>query len=338
MPALPEGLTTRPLQKSDAHDVFVLMAAQEHRGHRAGRHRGGRHRQRLGQAQPRPRRPLGRRPRRRHPRRVRRARWASTAPTPPCCPPTAVAASAPGWRTGSSTSAAASGSTVVGHARAAGLAGRPAAGGARLPRAVDELGAHAARGRHHPRARAAGGLRRTHGASRTRCVPPTTSSRTPSSSGRCASARTFEDFEAATTGAARVRAVEPARGARPRGAPSSASRWSSSPTTARRRTSTGSPCDATSATAAWPRRCSSTPSPEAREHGAATSELSTDSRTGALGDLRAGRDGRDQRLGQSCDGPRLNHGKPTPGERFASDSVKSAGLDSSSTAGQLMRR
>lgn len=29
MPALPEGLTTRPLQKSDAHDVFVLMAAQE---------------------------------------------------------------------------------------------------------------------------------------------------------------------------------------------------------------------------------------------------------------------------------------------------------------------
>ena len=28
-PALPEGLTTRPLQKSDAHDVFVLMAAQE---------------------------------------------------------------------------------------------------------------------------------------------------------------------------------------------------------------------------------------------------------------------------------------------------------------------
>jgi mycothiol synthase len=28
-PGLPEGLTTRPLQKSDAHDVFVLMAAQE---------------------------------------------------------------------------------------------------------------------------------------------------------------------------------------------------------------------------------------------------------------------------------------------------------------------
>ena len=30
MPGLPEGLTTRPLQRSDAHDVFVLMAAQEH--------------------------------------------------------------------------------------------------------------------------------------------------------------------------------------------------------------------------------------------------------------------------------------------------------------------
>ena len=29
MPDLPEGLTTRPLQRSDAHDVFVLMAAQE---------------------------------------------------------------------------------------------------------------------------------------------------------------------------------------------------------------------------------------------------------------------------------------------------------------------
>lgn len=28
-PELPEGLTTRPLRKSDAHDVFVLMAAQE---------------------------------------------------------------------------------------------------------------------------------------------------------------------------------------------------------------------------------------------------------------------------------------------------------------------
>ena len=29
MPDLPEGLTTRPLQRSDARDVFVLMAAQE---------------------------------------------------------------------------------------------------------------------------------------------------------------------------------------------------------------------------------------------------------------------------------------------------------------------
>ncbi|KRE94048.1 GCN5 family acetyltransferase [Nocardioides sp. Soil774] len=29
MPALPPGLTTRPLHKTDAHDVFVLMAAQE---------------------------------------------------------------------------------------------------------------------------------------------------------------------------------------------------------------------------------------------------------------------------------------------------------------------
>src|SRR6478672_9239056 len=29
MPDLPDGLTTRPLQRSDAHDVFVLMAAQE---------------------------------------------------------------------------------------------------------------------------------------------------------------------------------------------------------------------------------------------------------------------------------------------------------------------
>lgn len=29
MPALPPGLTTRPLQRSDAHDVYVLMAAQE---------------------------------------------------------------------------------------------------------------------------------------------------------------------------------------------------------------------------------------------------------------------------------------------------------------------
>src|SRR6478609_109242 len=29
MPVLPDGLTTRPLQKADAHDVFVLMAAQE---------------------------------------------------------------------------------------------------------------------------------------------------------------------------------------------------------------------------------------------------------------------------------------------------------------------
>ena len=28
-PTLPDGLTTRPLRKSDAHDVFVLAAAQE---------------------------------------------------------------------------------------------------------------------------------------------------------------------------------------------------------------------------------------------------------------------------------------------------------------------
>jgi GNAT superfamily N-acetyltransferase len=60
----------------------------------------------------------------------------------------------------------------------------------------------------------------------------------------------FEDFAAATTD-------------RPGFEPWSASRWCSCPTTARRRTSTGWRCAATSATAGSPRRCSSTRSPAA---------------------------------------------------------------------------
>ena len=53
--------------------------------------------------------------------------------------------------------------------------------------------------------------------------------------------------------------------------------------TATAASSPGSPRARTSAAGAWPRRCSSTRSPRPREHGAARSELSTDSRTGALG-------------------------------------------------------
>ena len=55
---------------------------------------------------------------------------------------------------------------------------------------------------------------------------------------------------------------------------------------ASRRSSPGSPPGRTSAAAAWRRRCSSTRSRSARAHGATRSELSTDSRTGALASTR----------------------------------------------------
>ena len=72
-----------------------------------------------------------------------------------------------------------------------------------------------------------------------------------------------------------------------RRARSSRWRWSSNDRSAP--TSPGSPPARTSAAAGSPRRCSSTRSPWPAEHGATRSELSTDSRTGALGALREGR-------------------------------------------------
>ena len=59
--------------------------------------------------------------------------------------------------------------------------------------------------------------------------------------------------------------------------------WSWSRTRARRGTSTGPRSARTSATAAWPGHCRSTPSPPYDDSGTTTSELSTDCRTGALG-------------------------------------------------------
>ena len=102
-PALPDGLTTRPLRLTDSRAVFELMAAQEHLDIGEVGDRGGRHHQRLGPPQPRPGRSLGRRLRRRRARGVRRADGRRPRRHQRAARPTAAAASAPGWPTGSSS-------------------------------------------------------------------------------------------------------------------------------------------------------------------------------------------------------------------------------------------
>ena len=280
MPDLPEGLTTRPLQRSDAHDVFVLMAAQEQEdiGHVA-----------IEEADivsdwAKPSHDLGARS---------IGVWDGDTLV-------AYAELMGADRADTSVLPSHRGRGIgtwlahwlrrprpqrrlVGrrHARPAGLAGRPAARGARLPGPVDQLGAQAARGRHRPRAHAAGGLRRPHGGARRAARRPRRpGGRLP----RVVGARPGDvrGLRRRDQRPARVRAVEPAGGRSTRTAPSSASRWSSCRTTGRRRTSTGSPYDATSATAGSPRPCSSTRSPAGASTARRTSELSTDSRTGAL--------------------------------------------------------
>ena len=77
---------------------------------------------------------------------------------------------------------------MVGTPVPAGLARRPAAREARLPRPLDQLGAAAPGGRDRPGAAAARGVRRRGPRPRTSTRRPGPSRRTPSSSGRCASA------------------------------------------------------------------------------------------------------------------------------------------------------
>ena len=104
------------------------------------------------------------------------------------------------------------------------------------------------------------------------------SSRTPSSSGRSGSA-SLRGLDGPDRAAPGFRALAPAAHGRPlrRGRGASILQLAGDAAT-----SAGSPCAATSGTEASPGPFSSTPSRQARVHGATRSELSTDSRTGAL--------------------------------------------------------
>ena len=164
-------------------------------------------------------------------------------------------------------------------AGAGGLARRPPARGARLPGPLEQLGARAARGRGDPGARAARGVRRTRGR------PVGVRAGLDGPGGRLPRVvgprpRAVRGLAGRGHRAARLRAVEHPRGGRPRRR--RRSRWPGCSSARSRRSSPGSRPGRTSAAAAWRRRCSSTRSRPARQHGAVRSELSTDSRTGAL--------------------------------------------------------
>ena len=170
------------------------------------------------------------------------------------------------------------------------LAGRPGGTGrvappapaarSRLHAGAHLVGARAARGSRDP---AAVPPRRPHPrAPRTRpsaSAPPTSSSRTRSTSGRGGCARP-----------SRTGRRPPCAGrVRNRGSCGSSSTtgpsWrprSRSSTARASGTCTSSPSSGRTAGRDWPRRCSRDAFGRAREHGATRSELSTDSRTGAL--------------------------------------------------------
>ena len=108
------------------------------------------------------------------------------------------------------------------HARAGGLLRRPAARGARLPRAAHQLGAQAARGRRDRPPRAARGVRRPRGPARR------VARRARGRRGRVprvvgARPRVLRGLRRLDPGPPRLRAVEPARRHRRRGQRSSAS-------------------------------------------------------------------------------------------------------------------
>ena len=235
------------------------MAAQELAGHRRGRHRGGRHRRRLAAAQLRRRGQHDRRLRRRPPGRVRRGRGHGRGDA-------AVHPDVPRPRHRHRARALDAGGRAAQGRRVVGM---PVPEGSPGDRLLESLGYQvrwtswvlaAARGRRHPARRCPRGTpsaRRDPSRVRGRARR---SSRTRSSSGRSASAQPYEDFGAERDRSAgfepwhlRV-VVDPDGDGRRRGA--SCSRGRPRP----RATSPGSPYVATSATAAWRRRCWSTPS------------------------------------------------------------------------------
>ena len=167
------------------------------------------------------------------------------------------------------------------HASAAGLGRRPAARGARLPRPLGELGAPAARGRHGPEPRPARGV---HGAGRRapedyRAAWTVQEDAFLEWSDR--DRQTYEDWESSMTLPARASSRGTCGSCSTRPARSSPWPW------CRWRTTTA--FIARLATTkeqrgrGWPKRCWSTRSRSAARTAPLRSELSTDSRTGALG-------------------------------------------------------
>ena len=214
---IPHGLTSRPLRLDDAHAVFEVMAAQEARRPRRGDDRGGRHRRRLGAA-------LASTSRRRRSASSTATDWSRTARSAsagrvrrgrrPGVP--RPRASAPRSRTGCRPTPASAGHRGDRDAGAAGLARRPAARGARLPRPLGELGAGAARGRDRSRCarcpRGTSSARPTRGV---RAVLDGPGGRVPRVVG--ARARVLRRLAGRDDRPARLRALEPARRGRPGG-------------------------------------------------------------------------------------------------------------------------
>ena len=165
-------------------------------------------------------------------------------------------------------------------AGAAGLPGRPAAHRPRLPGPLDLVGARAASRGGDPGPPAARGVRRTRGrAGRARGGVDGDRGRVPRVV-RPATA-VVRGLHRRGDGPARLRALEPPRGHRPRTAPSSARRSWCWPRAAA--SSTGSRCARTSASRGLATALLVDSFAAARANGAERSELSTDSRTGALG-------------------------------------------------------
>ena len=281
--SLPEGLTSRVLTDDDAQAVYDVAAAQEQAD--IGKVEieladivSDWSRPELGRRHPHDRR-LRRRP---DGRRTARSP-ATTAATRPSTPTTAAAASARRSPAGCSrpcrTSAAPG--TAARCPRA-----RPATGSSRSSATASAGPAGCSTCPRAPRSRTAPCPRATRSARPSPRSTPrsTTSSRTRSSSGRCATASPYDDFEASVIGRPgfepwNLRVVTDAGGEIVGAALVIMCRRPGDGGVHRPARRTPRPA----APRVWPRRCSSTRSPEVASTGATRPALSTDSRTGALG-------------------------------------------------------
>ena len=277
----PDGLTTRPLTKADSRILFELIAAQE----RADTGSTDIEEADLVSDWAKPSYDLvgvlGRGLRRRRPGGVRRAdrrrsRRRRRAPEPPRSRDRHLACRL---------------AALVGYgawldrrrdAGAAGVGRRPAARPRSATGSAGPAGSCSCRRAPGSRRRDLPDGYRVREATRPTTGPRTTCSRTRSSSGRCASASPTRTSRPARSGArATSRGTSASRSMR-------TARWSgclssSSRPRARRPTSRGSPYARTSATAGLAQALLVDSFAAGREHGATISELSTDSRTGALG-------------------------------------------------------